>query len=68
MSDEAPVPTAAPSMTRLYIREPYSYKIYEITLVSDATQVNALIALIERSGAKVKAIDVPIRPNIKEEE
>lgn len=55
-------------MTLLYIGDRYTSKVTPITLVNNETEANALRVLIERTGAKVEVIDVPIWPNLKEEE
>lgn len=55
-------------MTLVYIKGEYGARMKPIFLVEDEKEADAITALIERSGAKVEIIDVPIWPDVKKEE
>lgn len=54
-------------MTLVYIKEQYSQHIQAITLIDNEDIADAIAALLERTGAKVECIDVPIWPNMRKE-
>lgn len=62
------IPTPPSSMTLIYAKDQYSSKIKAFCLVRNEQEATAIKALIDQTGAKAEAVDVPVWPHFKSEE